>query len=220
MGVIDSIFYVNANYIRVILLTVVIISIIDALLDKEKFAKRNALIFSVWQIFWGIFWGYYFLTYYIDIPESILFILLPVLGSPLFMEYGMLFVILGIFIYYYGDSKKMLSGIYAVATGVIFLFNNTSILQKAVYKSSEILQASNIPSEMIWQVADLIFDGFLDIDVRFLENNLFSSIQWLMILALPLFLQYNGKRGKNTKWIFYVAYPLNIVVLRIFGSIL
>lgn len=220
MGVIDSVLYVNANYIRVILLTIVIISIIDALKNKERFAKRNALIFGIWQIFWGVFWGHYFLTYYIDIPESILFILLPILGSPLFMEYGLLFVMLGLLIYYYGDSKRLLCGIYIVVTVVVFLFNNTSILQKAIYKSSEFFQVSNISSEMIWQVADLIFDGFFDTDVRFLENGLFSSIQWLMILALPLFLRYNGERGKNIKWIFYVAYPLNIVVLRILGAII
>lgn len=36
-----------------------------------------------------------------------------------------------------------------------------------------------------------------------------------VLLAIPLFLQYNGERGgnKNSKWIFYIFYPLHLLII-------
>lgn len=38
---------------------------------------------------------------------------------------------------------------------------------------------------------------------------MFTSLQYWMFLALPFILLYNGKKGKNLKWVFYVYYPLH-----------
>lgn len=46
--------------------------------------------------------------------------------------------------------------------------------------------------------------------------------QWMMILALPIILMYNGKLGlKNTftKWMFYVYYPLHLTVLALLSNV-
>ena len=220
MGIVDAVFYVNANFIRIIFLTVVIIALIDSLIQKNQFAKRNIVLFVIWQVIWGGVLGYYFLTYYIEIPESILFILLPALGSPLFMEYGLFFVILGICIYYFGNSKKILNCIYVIITGITFLLQNTAILSRLVNKIAFCVQNIYGLGEFVWQMADLLCDGLFDIDIRFLENSTSSSIQWMMILALPLFLRYNGEKGRNLKWIFYIMYPANIILLRILGMII
>lgn len=47
-----------------------------------------------------------------------------------------------------------------------------------------------------------------------------DAIQWLQILALPLMLLYNGQRGRNLKYLFYVFYPLHISFLFYFGYLL
>ncbi|MBQ8604943.1 MAG: hypothetical protein IJ410_08915 [Oscillospiraceae bacterium] len=48
---------------------------------------------------------------------------------------------------------------------------------------------------------------------------LFSySIQWLQILALPLMLLYNGKKGPGLKYFFYIYYPLHSAVLFVLGN--
>lgn len=45
-------------------------------------------------------------------------------------------------------------------------------------------------------------------------NGFFSPIQYLMILALPFFMLYNGKQGRENKIFFYVYYPLHRYVIR------
>lgn len=51
--------------------------------------------------------------------------------------------------------------------------------------------------------------------------NLFHlNYQWLMILALPLILLYNGKKGKNSKWFFYIFYPSHVYLLLILSRLI
>lgn len=45
-----------------------------------------------------------------------------------------------------------------------------------------------------------------------------QGYQWLMILALPFMLSYNGKKGFGLKYLFYVFYPVHIIALYMLGS--
>lgn len=45
----------------------------------------------------------------------------------------------------------------------------------------------------------------------------FDTFQWLMLLAIPFFLLYNGKKGKTNKLFFYIFYPVHIWILFIIG---
>ena len=51
-------------------------------------------------------------------------------------------------------------------------------------------------------------------------HTLLYNIQWMMIFAIPLFIMYNGERGKSRKWFFYVYYPSHIWILYMIGSLL
>lgn len=47
-------------------------------------------------------------------------------------------------------------------------------------------------------------------------------VQWMMVLALPLMLRYNGEKGRGWKWFFYAYYPAHTAFLfllsnRVFG---
>ena len=42
---------------------------------------------------------------------------------------------------------------------------------------------------------------------------MFKYIEWMEIFAAPLMLCYNGKRGKGSKYLFYVFYPTHIYLL-------
>ena len=46
----------------------------------------------------------------------------------------------------------------------------------------------------------------------------FNIYQWMMVFSVPLFFLYNGKKGKNIKWFYYLFYPLHIWVLYIIGN--
>lgn len=42
-----------------------------------------------------------------------------------------------------------------------------------------------------------------------------GGLQWWSLLAVPLLLLYNGRRGKkNMKWFFYFFYPIHLVVIQ------
>lgn len=51
---------------------------------------------------------------------------------------------------------------------------------------------------------------------EYVDQIFLFDYQWMMVFALPLFLLYNGKKGRSTKlskWIFYVFYPLHLTVI-------
>lgn len=45
-----------------------------------------------------------------------------------------------------------------------------------------------------------------------------GGVQWYSLLALPLLALYNGDKGQlNLKWMFYIYYPLHLVIIYLIG---
>lgn len=55
--------------------------------------------------------------------------------------------------------------------------------------------------------------GFLVGAPLTLHTFLFLYFEWMEIFAAPLMLMYNGQRGKGSKHLFYIFYPLHIYLL-------
>lgn len=53
-----------------------------------------------------------------------------------------------------------------------------------------------------------------------LDSIFLHDFQWLMYFSLPIMLCYNGKKGINMKWLFYVFYPLHLYILVIIANII
>jgi hypothetical protein len=73
-----------------------------------------------------------------------------------------------------------------------------------------------------FQVFYSLFTGFLAHRTNGARGALsylipFNTFQWLMLLAIPFFLLYNGERGKGNKTFFYLFYPIHIWIFFIIG---
>ena len=67
---------------------------------------------------------------------------------------------------------------------------------------------------LIYAVLVLVEGGFSP------ERVFYEDYQWMMALAIPFFLAYNGKRGAGYKYLFYVFYPAHIVLLFFIGNLI
>ncbi len=65
---------------------------------------------------------------------------------------------------------------------------------------------------LIYAVLVFIEEGFS------LQAVLYTDYQWMMAVAIPFFLAYNGERGAGYKYLFYVFYPVHIVALFLIGN--
>ena len=103
------------------------------------------------------------------------------LSSPLLVEYSLLFVFMGVLLYFI-NQKFLRCILFLIFCALSFLGAST---------------AANL-----WPF-----------------NDFFSSQQFWMILALPFFLLYNGKRGAQHKLFFYLYYPLHRYFIFILNTI-
>ncbi len=73
-----------------------------------------------------------------------------------------------------------------------------------VFKDSRVKLALMYTSFCVLMFASAGISGFTA------QSLLFGNYQWMMIIALPLMLSYNGERGRSLKYFFYAFYPLHI----------
>ena len=78
---------------------------------------------------------------------------------------------------------------------------------------------NNFKVQMLW----MIFYVFLYALVYFIFlDKVYGILQMGVILAIPILYMYNGKRGSNpkinkiAKWLFYIYYPLHLIILALF----
>lgn len=103
--------------------------------------------------------------------------------SPLYVEYGFLFVLMGIAMYFAGN-KYGKAAVLAVFSGICYVGG----------------KAYNL----IWEIPALMW-VFNTFGLHFVVG----YPQYYMILAVPFLLLYNGKKGRSVKWFFYAYYPLH-----------
>lgn len=104
-----------------------------------------------------------------------------------------------------GNSLFVEGGIFMVGLGVLFYFSKTK-------------------GQLIFNYTTFVILIYLLI-LNFGSNPgpfsyyflPFADYQWIMIGALPFIISYNGKRGIEIKYLFYVFYPLHIIVLYFIG---
>jgi len=146
-------------------------------------------------------------------------ILFTALGSLWRIE-GPVILILQIVIFYIcrNDKKKLALwySAYSVLYFIIFvpqLGIKAANVLRASGLSSDAVNILTMPIQMLG-ISTMPFEsanGFVDSMLRI-------NYQWMMIFSLPFMLLYNGKRGKNIKKLFYIYYPLHLLILNVISS--
>lgn len=214
MGIIDAIILQNINYIRTIFITLLILFLIDCFQNQNKYAKKYLCIFLLWQVVVNIL----YITCITNMPDKFTVIILPLFVISCYMNYGILFVALGVCMYLFLHSHKKFSISYILITFIILIFQNTNLLYRIGNKITRIaITNKNNLLMQLKEIFEFFCSAFLDIEIRFLKNDLWYTTQWLMIFSLPLLLLYNGKKGKGLKYLFYIMYPFNIIVFYYIG---
>lgn len=71
-------------------------------------------------------------------------------------------------------------------------------------------------TQMLWMV---LYVSIYAIVYFFALDKVYGLIQMGIVLSIPILMLYNGKRGKNKKlnnimkWVFYIYYPLHLLVI-------
>ncbi|MCQ4743237.1 MULTISPECIES: TraX family protein [Blautia] len=212
MAVIQMITQIELNFFRTLFVIVCICGILELRKNRKSVSWTKVLsLYIAYQVIVCIVCGY-LSSISNAYMESICFYLIPaLLGSVFTIEGGLVFVILGIIMYLTYNNKKRLILSYTIFVLVYMFFTSTQIVPIILWKIRQLIPiiGTGVSHGMEYLLSVII--GIAPMDVG---GNIFTiQYQWIMILALPLILLYNHQRGKKCKYVFYIFYPVHIILL-------
>lgn len=199
------------NFIRTLFILAICCLTIEAFKMKNHQLKKILLIFWTIQLIIVLLM---FTNLLVFSSDKLFLLFLTILGSPILLEGGIFFVVLGILMFLFQNSKAKLSIAFLCATMSYIIAYNLSFLLKIFYWLD--WNVSRMASDIFIIFCEL-FEGA---HPAFVSDGFIENPQWLMILALPFIAIYNNEKGKGIKKFFYIFYPLHIVTLAIISKLL
>ena len=217
MGSVQYILDVDNNFFRQIFCVCCWFGLADLVRENRKSFWKYLLVYLAWQVSSWII-GVMVAGRFGD--QAAMYLVMPVLGSAVFVEGGLIYTFLGLLMYITRHDKKKLIFSYLAFSLIFFILNTTSLIRRGMIVITRLEIFLFGSSGSLSNVAELLLDllGFHPMQVggpAFTVN-----YQWMLILALPFIVAYDGTRGKKVKYFFYVFYPLHIILLYYIGNVL
>lgn len=214
--IIESFFNYNTldnNIFRTYFTMCVFILLIEAYLHNNENFNKYLAYYSIWQLVWIIIIQNFHGS---GVLNNFNF-LYTLTGSIFNLEGGLVFVILGVSLYFTKHSKLSLSIAY-----LFFCFSYTTITLTNLIP--RLIKFFHDRYNLFGELVDIFFQHIVGISpvstTGFsIHSLLFNEYQWMMIFALPIMLLYNNKSGKGYKYMFYLFYPLHLIIIYSIGAV-
>ena len=210
---------------------VLIISMLESTKNDSRKRTKYLLCYGGYQFILAV------LSYTVEVNDPIMAAGIDINLIPILRDWdSIVFTLLGslwhsegpavltasiVLFYFCRENKKRLAVWYSAYCGLYFLifvpqmgihfFNflqRCGMSQDLVYVLSMPVNALGIPTMRI------------DTARSFTDSLLRINFQWMMIFALPFMLMYNGKKGKGLGRMFYIYYPVHLVIIHIISAII
>ena len=142
-------------------------------------------------------------------PDVLTPVLPAVIGNPFLSEGRMMTVLLGLLMHHFYQNKRKLS--ISLMIYFVFQFINSQLFLCTIIM--RLFTRVLFDASCIEQFISALTEMTLGIQMFPPGISIVYSTAWVGIFALPLFLLYNGQRGRGVKKLFYIYYPAHIYLL-------
>lgn len=190
---------IPCNFIQTLLIVCIFIKIIES-----KNTYYYFFIFILYQIISSLIGN---IIFPLELGKAII-------CSISYLEGGIIFIFLGLLFYLTRNNKKKLILYYLVFCILYFLITQFQILPRIILKL-DIYKLSVIKDILFEITTELI-----GLTPSYINNisAFYDNYQWMMIFAIIFIYFYNNKRGINLKYLFYIFYPLHMIILMCIGN--
>ncbi len=204
-GTIGMIFNITNNFVGILFLLILLLFIVEKFKTNVKQGILLLLAFVGYQLIATVI--ILVISFTFNLQDNIGYFLISIFAVNLFEGgSGVWFLIMGIIIYLTLHKKALLAIVYFAYCGVYFILTASNVLNKiSIY-------LENVGLDILANIYDMV-RSMIGMGQGNVGNDIFLyNYQWMMVFAIPLFLLYNGEKGKSNRWFFYIYYPVHLVV--------
>lgn len=142
----------------------------------------------------------------------------------IFLSLGLSVLLMSVIEYGRRSRKYVICVLLALLIAIVFMFTEASIyglMMTLIFYFLRQHKGWMIISYLIYSVLPIF--SALSLGADFLDAILLWDYQWMMVFSAPFLLLYSGKIGLHNqvvKWMFYIFYPLHLVMIILLSKVM